>query len=241
MSAKVVKPFASGIDKDGNIYLPEFTGDRIRKIDAKGIIATFVGTGKPGHSGDSGPALAAEINWVHQVLVGPDNNLYVADTRNSCVRKIDLATGVISTFAGTGKKGNSGDGGPAAKAEIGNIYCISIDPKCERMVICDLDNKRIRAVDMKTGIISALAGNGKAGVPANGSDAASSPLSDPRAVAADGNGNVYILERGGNALRVVDANGKSARLWAQGKGLQRRWRRRAQGRDGWAETSLHRS
>ena len=215
--AKINHPFGTGMDKAGNIYIPEFGGDRIRKIDTQGIITTIAGTGTKGHSGDGGPANKAQVNWVHNLIVAPDGNLYIADTGNFCVRKIDLATGLISTFAGTGKKGFSGDGGPAAKAEFGGIYCVAFDAKGDRLLAVDLDNRRIRAVDMKTGIVTSVAGNGQKGLPKNGAEAATSPLTDPRAVAADAAGTVYILERGGNALRAVDSNGTIRTVVGTGK------------------------
>ncbi|HLX63908.1 MAG TPA: hypothetical protein VKX17_21735 [Planctomycetota bacterium] len=217
IGAKINHPFAASIDKAGNLYTPEFSGNCVRKIDPKGIITTIAGTGAKAYSGDGGPALKSEMNWMHHLIVGPDGNLYVADTGNSCVRKIDLTTGIITTVAGTGKKGFSGDGGPAVKAEFGNIYCISFDAKGERMYLLDLDNRRVRVVDMKSGVVTTFAGNGQKGVPKNGADAATAPLVDPRAVAADANGNVYILERSGNALRVVDASGKIKTVAGTGK------------------------
>ena len=217
LDAKISKPFAVAIDKVGNIYMPEFGGDTIRKIDTKGVISTIAGTGTKGYSGDGGPAKLAAVNWMHHLMVAPDGNLYVCDTGNFCIRKIDLESGMISTVAGTGKKGFSGDGGPATKATFGGIYCIAFDAKGERMYALDLDNRRVRMIDLKTGIVTTVAGNGQKGVPANGSDAANSPLADPRAVAVDAANNIYILERSGNALRVVDASGKIRTVVGTGK------------------------
>src|SRR5262249_25509453 len=131
-----------------------------------------------------------------------------ADTWNRKVRKIDAKTGTISTFAGTGQKGYAGDDGPAAKATFGDIYCVSLDPPGEKLYLADLDNRRIRVIDLKTGVVRLGAGSGRKGVPQDGTDARTSPLIDPRAVAADAKGNVYILERSGHALRVVDSSGK---------------------------------
>lgn len=217
--ARLDKPFAVGADKQGNLYFPEWSSERIRKIDAKGILGTFagMGPGNAGYAGDGGPALQAKISWVHNLLVAPDGAVYIADTKNCAVRKIDPATGLISTFAGIGTSGNSGDGGPANKAAFGNIYCIALTPDASRMYLVDLDNKRIRAIDMKNGIVSPFAGTGEKGAPKDGADAVNSPLLDPRAVAADANGNVYILERGGNCLRAVDAHGKIRTVAGTGK------------------------
>src|SRR5262249_61922117 len=114
------------------------------------------------------------------------------------------ATVVVTRVSVTGEKGFSGDGGPAVSAQCGAIYCIAFDPKGERLYLCDLDSRRIRAMSLKTGIVVTVAGNGQKGMPRDGEDARTQPLVDPRAVAVDSKGRIYILERGGNALRVVD-------------------------------------
>jgi sugar lactone lactonase YvrE len=217
VGAKISIPFSTGIDKAGNAYTPEFGGDCVRKIDAKGVITTIAGTGTKGHTGDGGPAVKASVNWMHHLMVAPDGNLYIADTGNFCVRKIDLQTGIISTIAGTGSKGFSGDGGPAWEANFGGIYCLAFDSKGEHLFALDLDNHRVRAIDLKSGIVTTVAGNGQRGKPVDGTDATASPLVDPRAVAVDAAGNIYILERGGNALRVVDAHGKIRTVAGTGK------------------------
>src|SRR5262249_3860778 len=120
----------------------------------------------------------------------------------------DARTGQITSIAGTGRKGFAGDGGPAVQAEFNGIYCIALDEPGGALYLADLENRRIRVVDLKTGIVSTVAGNGTKGVPADGAPARDAPLVDPRAVAVDGRGNVYVLERSGHALRVVDRTGK---------------------------------
>lgn len=201
-------PFAVDFDKDGNMYVAQMAVNKISKVDKDGKITVLAGDGTKTYGGDGGPAQQSKVAGPHHLLIAPDGNLYVADTWNSCVRRIDLKTGIISTFAGTGVKGFGGDGGPANKAQFGNIYCLALDPKGERLYIDDLDNKRIRMIDMKTHVVSTVAGNGQKGVPADGADAKTSPLQDPRAVTVDSKGNVYICERGGHSLRVVDPSGK---------------------------------
>jgi DNA-binding beta-propeller fold protein YncE len=150
----------------------------------------------------------------HGIVITADQQMYVADTRNHTVRTIDLKTGFISTVAGTGKAGYSGDGGPATKAEFDGTFAIDVDPSGQSLYIADLGNRRVRKMDLKSGIVTTIAGNGEKGVPKDGAEAVASPLADPRAVAADSKGNVYILERGGNALRVVDKKGKMRTLIA---------------------------
>jgi sugar lactone lactonase YvrE len=119
--------------------------------------------------------------------------------------------------AGTGEKGFSGDRGQAVEAKFGAIYSIAISEDGSTMVLADLDNRRIRSVDLKTGIVSTVAGDGSKGAPKDGELAVKAPLVDPRAVAVDGSGNLYILERGGNALRVVGRDGTIRTVVGTGK------------------------
>lgn len=206
---KMVQTFGVDFGADGTIYIVEMGGgERLRALDAKGNLAILAGTlGKKGT--DDGPGEKALFNGMHSLAVAPDGSVYLADTFSSTIRKYDPKTGAVTTFAGVGgKKGFEGDGGPAAKALFSGTFCISFDPAGKNMYITDLGNARIRKVDMATGVISTVAGNGKKGKPADGSIALESPLADPRAHAVDAKGNLYILERGGNALRVVAPDGK---------------------------------
>ncbi|HTU19412.1 MAG TPA: hypothetical protein VMG10_15230 [Gemmataceae bacterium] len=215
--AKLQTPFGVDFDRAGNLYFVEFTGHRVRKIDRKGILSTVAGTGEKGYAGDGGPAAKAQFNSMHSLAVTPQGDIYLADTWNNRVRKIDARTGVIHTIAGTGEKGFGGDGGPATKARFGGIYCLALDGKGEKLYLADLDNRRIRMVDLRSGVVETVAGNGERGMPKDGAEARKAPLVDPRAVAVDAKGNVYILERGGHALRVVDAEGKIRTVAGTGK------------------------
>ena len=111
------------------------------------------GTGRKGSSGDGGPATEAEFNGPHSLAIAPNGDLYIADTWNNCVRRIEAATGRISRFAGTGEKGFGGDGGPAEKAQFGGVYCVAFDPGCTTLYLADLDNRRIRAIDMESRVV----------------------------------------------------------------------------------------
>lgn len=217
---KVTSPFGVGFDSPGTLYFVEMVGNRVRKLGADGQIITLAGTGQKGDGGDGGPATQAELNGPHSLAVFPSGDILVTDTWNNRVRKIEARSGRITTIAGTGEKGFSGDGGPATKAKFGGIYCLAVDLANQTLDLADLDNRRVRRVDLKTGIVTTVAGNGKKGVPADGEDARSAPLVDPRAVAVDGKGNLYILERGGHALRVVDAAGKIRTVIGTGKAGQ---------------------
>jgi sugar lactone lactonase YvrE len=215
--AKLNTPFGIAFDKAGNLFLVELNGQRVRKVDLKGILTTVAGDGQKGAGGDDGPAAKAQFNGMHSLVIAPGDDLLLADTWNNRVRKIDAKTGVVTNVVGTGDKGFSGEGGPARKAQFGGIYCVALDPKGERLYLADLDNRRVRMVRLSDGTVTTIAGNGEKGVPQDGADARQAPLVDPRAVAADGKGNVYILERSGHALRVVDAAGKIRTVVGTGK------------------------
>src|SRR5260370_14285633 len=205
---KLVEPFGVAFDRAGALYIVEYKGEKITRVDRAGMASVFAGTGVASYGGDSGPAGKAELRDPHGLLIGPGEAMYIADTLNHRIRKVDLKTGVISTIAGTGEAGFSGDGGAATKATFNGAFGIAMGPSGDRLYVADLNNRRIRMIVLKTGIVSSIAGNGTDGVPADGAVAAESPLQDPRAVTVDSQGNVYILERRGNALRVVDRQGK---------------------------------
>lgn len=206
--AKLGQVFGVDADAAGNLFVVEHT-NRLWRIDPKGVLHAVAGDGTKGDAGDGGPAVDAKLNAPHAVAVHrPTGDVYVADTLNFKVRRIDAKTGVISTFAGTGAKGSAGDGGPAKDAAFGGIYCIAFDPTFGKLIVTDLDFRQVRSIDLATGVVTRVAGNGQKDVPAEGAVAASAPLVDPRAAAADAAGNVYVLERGGHALRVIDSAGK---------------------------------
>jgi sugar lactone lactonase YvrE len=190
---KLNLPFGVVLDRSGSLFIVEMMGQRVRKVDAKGILTTAAGTGQQGKDGDGGLASKAQFSGMHSLAVASNGDLYLTDTWNNRVRKIDHQTGIITTIAGTGQKGYSGDGGPATQAQFGGIYCVALDPKEEWLYLADLDNHRIRAVNLRTGIVNTVAGNGLRGKPDEHAEARKAPLVDPRAVAVDASGYVYIL------------------------------------------------
>jgi DNA-binding beta-propeller fold protein YncE len=215
--AKLIGPFGVDFDRSGNMYIVEMTGNRVHKVDAKGMLTTIAGTGMKGDKGDDGPAVKAEFNGMHSCCMLPDGNLCLADTFNSRLRKLDLKSGIVTALAGTGKKAFSGDGGPALKAEFTGLYSVVVDAKGQNLIVADLENRRVRKIDRATGSVTTIAGNGQKGIPTDGAAAEAAPLVDPRAVAADKSGNVWILERGGHALRVVDVKGRIRTVAGTGK------------------------
>jgi DNA-binding beta-propeller fold protein YncE len=214
----LVQPFGVDFHENGIVLVEMAKGERVRFIDSSGKLTTLAGKlGEKGDAGDGKPGADARFNGMHSLAIGPDGKVYLADTWNNRVRVLDPKSGIVNAFAGTGEKGFSGDGGPAKDAKFGGCFCVSFDPAGKNCFITDLDNKRIRKVELATGIVSTVAGNGKGGVPKNGEPATEQPLVDPRAHAVDKNGNLYILERGGHALRVVDAAGHIRTIAGTGK------------------------
>jgi hypothetical protein len=205
--ARLESPFGVDFDREGNLYLVELNGYHVRRIGRDGKLVIVAGTGAQGNSGDGGPALQAQFNGMHNLAISRAGAIYLPDTWNNRVRKFDPHTHLINAWAGTGEKGYAGDGGPALQARFGGIYCVSLDPRGEELFLADLDNRRVRAVNVKSGRVRLVTGDGEKGVPMDGAQALAAPLVDPRAVIADRQGRVYILERSGNALRVVDRDG----------------------------------
>jgi DNA-binding beta-propeller fold protein YncE len=200
------EPFGVDFDAEGGLYVVELSGQRVKRVGKDGAVVAVAGTGKKGFSGDGGPALQAEFNGPHHLLVGRDGGVYVADTWNHCVRRFDPRSGVLTRV----------EGSPATE-KWGGIYCIAFDARGEQLYAVDLDSRKIRRVTLKTGVQVTVAGNGSKGVPKDGAPAAEQPLVDPRAAAVDSKGNLYILERGGHALRVVDAAGRIRTVAGTGK------------------------
>ena len=203
------EPFGVEFAPGGDMVIVEMErGNRVLRVDARGTLTVIAGTGAKGFSGDGGPARDAQISGVHNLAIAPTGDIFLADTWNNRIRRIDAKTGIITTFAGTGKKGFTGDGGPAAQADFGIIIQIALDPAGQHLYIADIGNRRIRRIALATGIVETIAGNGAPGAPADGTDAKAAPLLDPRAVAVAPGGGYYILERSGHALRHVDPAGK---------------------------------
>ena len=205
-SAQLELPYDVDLDSSGNVYIASSGDHRIRMIDAStGIISTIAGTGTKGYSGDNGAATLAQLNLPYGVVLDSSRNVYIADTSNSRIRKIDMSTGIISTIAGTGIYGYSGDGGPATSAKLGGPYGVALNSS-GNVYIGDTGNNRIRMIDASTGIITTIAGTGSSGYSGDGGAATSAELSTPSGVALNSSGNVYIASLFGCRFRMIDAS-----------------------------------
>jgi hypothetical protein len=210
-------PFGVDFDSKGTMFIVELGGGRVHMRTSAGAITHIGGDGSKSYRGDGGPLKQATFNGMHNCAITPNGDLYIADSWNHCIRKVNHKSGVITTFAGTGEPGFSGDGGPASKAQFNFIMCITLNHDATLLHVADLKNRRIRAIDLQSDIVNTIAGNGQKGIPKDGSDATASPLIDPRAVAADSKGRIYILERSGQSLRVVQPDGTINTVAGNGK------------------------
>jgi sugar lactone lactonase YvrE len=199
--AKLDVPIALAVDREGNLYITDENKHRIRKVDKDGIITTFAGTGEKGYSGDGGPATSAKLIDPGSITFDARGNLYLADY--TTVRKID-PSGTITTVAGTGQAGFSGDGGPATEAKL-TAYDVALDRQ-GNIYISDTENNRVRMVN-RNGIIHTVAGSGKRGYSGDGGPATEAALKDPVGLALDGEGNLFFGDHHNRVVRKVDPNG----------------------------------
>ncbi len=204
LSAGLHNPSGVYIDPVGNFYIIEYTGAKIRKVNTSGIISTFAGSGVTGFSGDGGPATAARFNKPIDMLADQAGNLYVIDNGNQRIRKIDTF-GVVTTFAGNGVVGYSGDGGPATAASLHDPSRMTMDA-VGNIFFADAMNNVIRKIT-PAGIITSVVGNGTAGFSGDGGPATAGSLSQPLGVAFDGNYNMYIADGNNHRIRKVSASG----------------------------------
>ena len=205
VSSQINQPFGLSRGPDGALYFCDTENHVIRKIAKDGTLHLVAGTpGKPGYSGDGGPALSATLNQPYEIRFDRAGNIYFVEMKNNVVRKVDRASGIISTLAGNGKPGFAGDGGPAAKAMFNQPHSIQFDTHGD-LYVCDIANLRIRRIDMSTGTITTFAGNGQRGTTPDGAKIdASLPLNGPRAIDFDRNGDLWLCLREGNAIYRID-------------------------------------
>ncbi|MEO7413861.1 MAG: hypothetical protein ABIZ81_10930 [Opitutaceae bacterium] len=203
VAAQINDPYGVVRGPDGAIWFCEHNAHRIRRVAADGTITTVVGTGERGYSGDGGPALQAKLNLPHELRFDAQGNMFIADMSNQVVRRVDAKTKLITTVAGTGKKGYSGDGGPANQALLNSPHSIQFGADGS-LYICDVSNHAIRRVDLVTGLISTLAGTGKSGPTPDGAPIAGTPLNNPRSLDVDRDGNLWLVTREGNQVFKLD-------------------------------------
>jgi streptogramin lyase len=202
---EVNNPYGLAIGPDGALYFCDLNNSRIRRIDlTTKRVTTIAGNGQKGYKGDGGPAVDASLNMPHELLFDAKGDLYIAERDNHVIRKVDMKTGIISTAAGTGMRGFSGDGGLATKAQLNQPHSIVLD-RDGSILICDIGNHRIRRLHLDTGIIETYAGTGETKETPEGAPVKGTSVTGPRTIVRAANGDLYLALREGNAIYRIDA------------------------------------
>jgi streptogramin lyase len=203
LSFSIDQPFGVEIGPGGHLHICEMARHRLLRLDlASGRIDVAAGSGRKGREGDGGPATAASLDEPYEVRFDSGGNTYIVEMKGAVVRKVDARTGLIRTIAGTGEHGFSGDGGPAVKARLSSPHSIALDG-AGGLYIADIGNHRIRRVDLETGLIETVAGNGEKELPREGTAATGRPMLGPRALAVSG-GALWIALREGHSIWRMD-------------------------------------
>ena len=215
---QVNNPYGIAAGRDGGLYFCDLDNQRIRRFDfATRRTNTVAGNGLRAYAGDGGPAAAGSLNMPHEIAFDDRGHLYIAERDNHVVRKVDGSSGVISTLAGTGVAGFSGDGGAADRAQLRQPHSIAIGPG-GRLLICDIGNHRIRSVDLSSGVIETIAGTGERLPTPDGAPLKGTPLNGPRTLVVDRNATMYLALREGNALfRIAPGTGTLHHLAGTGE------------------------
>ena len=203
VNAQLTEVSAITVDRNGNIFFCEFGNQRVRRIDAStGIITTVAGNGTSGYNGDGGLADTTWLNSPNGIALDTAGNIYISDWQNSRIRKVDISTGIMTTVAGSTYNTYNGDGGPATSATFRWVWGVALD-SAGNIYVDDQVNNMIHKVDHITGIITTVAGNGTGGFSGDGGPATSAELDDPRGIAVDPCGNLYITIYYSRRIRQV--------------------------------------
>lgn len=203
-NAGLVEPNGVALDRDGRrLFIADVAGHRVRVVDlAGGQIGTFAGNGQARHAGDGGPADRAAVHGARAVAVGPDGTVYILEREGNCLRAVNPRTGAITTHAGSGAKGYSGDGGPALTATFNGPKELDVDTLGNIFVV-DTENHCIRRIDSKAGLVTTVAGDGQRGGEGDGGPARAARLDRPHGVAVGPEGVLYIGDTGNHRVRKV--------------------------------------
>jgi DNA-binding beta-propeller fold protein YncE len=201
---QINNPYGMAIGPDGGLYFCDRGNQRIRRIDLiTKKMTTIAGTGERGYTGDGGPATQAALSEPHEIAFDRAGDLYIAERDNHVIRKVTMKTGIISTVAGTGQAGFSGDGALGIHAQLRQPQGIFID-RDGTLLICDVGNHRLRRLHLNTGIIETWAGTGVMAPTPDGSPVLGTPVNGPRSLAMSPRGDLYLALREGNVILRID-------------------------------------
>lgn len=205
LEAAFNKPHELRFDAAGDLYVVDMANHAVRRIDMEtGILTTLAGTGQPGYAGDGGPASKAQFKQPHSIQFGPGGDLYVCDIGNHVIRRIDMKTGLVSTFAGTGKAGDTPDGAPIEGTPLKGPRSLDFD-KDGNLWLATREGNQVFRFDLKAGRIRHVAGTGKSGFTGHGGPAKEATLSGPKGIAVDAGGNVWLADCESHSIRRIDA------------------------------------
>ncbi|MGH8071570.1 MAG: hypothetical protein ACRERE_41325 [Candidatus Entotheonellia bacterium] len=205
IQAQLNSPYGIALDVANNLYIVDRLNACVRVVEATtGVIRTIAGTGQPGYSGDGGPAPQAQLQEPNDIALDGQGRAFIADVRDHRVRVVDLAAAIITTFAGTGDAGSSGDGGPASRAALLGPRALAFGSTGD-LYICLRNGHKVRQVDMRTGIIRTIAGTGERGYTGDHGPALQATFDGPKEIAVDRQDNVVLVDTENHCIRRIEA------------------------------------
>jgi sugar lactone lactonase YvrE len=192
--------------KTGDLYIVDRLNSRIRRVEPRtGVITTVVGDGTKGYGGDGGPGAKAQVREPHDAVFDGRGGLLIADVADARVRRLDLASDTISTYAGTGKRAHTGDGGPASSADFAGPRALALDTANGVLYVCEREGNTVRRIDLRTGIVTLYAGTGQKGYTGDGGPALAATFAGPKGLACERDGSLLIVDTENHAIRRIDA------------------------------------
>ncbi len=203
-SAKLNEPYEIRFDKAGNLFFVEMQNHLVRRVDAEtGVISTVAGTGEQGFSGDGGPATQASLNHPHSIALDDSGNLYICDIGNHRVRRVNLKSGGIETFAGTGQRKPTPDGARLKGTPLNGPRALDYDPQSNQLVLALREGNAVYRIDLKSETLHHIAGTGKQGYAGDGGPAKQAVLSGPKGVALGPGGDLFLADTESHTIRVI--------------------------------------